>query len=327
MAIPTFTNVRKGVDGGLVPGFGYNNDFAFTGSLFYGGKIFDGLGSFAQVTYDNVPNTIHWDNIDLRYAIPSELFGREAVFGVSANNNPTVNDVWNSTPAWGYPYLASELAPSPGAMTLIEGRFAQQVVGLNPYIYWNRLVYAEVGGYGTLSPRTLTTLGTQPEGTSAFQGIAPSWRLAIEPAWGRNTWEFGTFGLATNVIPDRMTGMGTDHLTDVGADTQYEFLGARDSFQCRRASSPRTRIWVPAKHSVFPVTRTTSCAPGGSRVLITTIRQLASPQAILMSTAAATRCCTARSRLSTAPTPTVGPSSSTISHSIMAARISGPGSM
>jgi mono/diheme cytochrome c family protein len=114
MAIPTFTNTRKGVEGGLVPGFGYNNDFAFTGSLFYGGKIFDGLGAFAQVTYDNVPNRIHWDNIDLRYAIPSELIGREAVFGVSANNNPTVNDVWNSTPAWSYPYLASELAPTPG---------------------------------------------------------------------------------------------------------------------------------------------------------------------------------------------------------------------
>jgi len=115
MAIPTFTNVRKGVGGGLVPGFGYNNDFAFTGSLFYGGKIFDGLGTFSQVTYDNVPNRIHWDNIDLRYATPSELLGSEAVFGVSANNNPTVNDVWNSTPAWGYPYLASELAPAPGA--------------------------------------------------------------------------------------------------------------------------------------------------------------------------------------------------------------------
>jgi hypothetical protein len=230
MAIPTFTNVRKGVDGGLVPGFGTNNDFAFTGSLFYGGKIFDGLGAFAQVTYGNVPNRIHWDNIDLRYATPSELFGREAVFGVSANNNPTVNDVWNSTPAWGYPFLASELAPAPGAMTLIEGTFAQQVAGLNPYIYWNRLVYAEVGGYGTLSPRTNTTLGIEPEGTSAFQGIAPSWRLAIEPAWGRNTWEFGTFGLATNLIPGRITGSGTDHLTDVGVDTQYQFLGARDSF-------------------------------------------------------------------------------------------------
>ena len=230
MAIPTFTNVRKGIDGGLVPGFGTNNDFAFTGSLFYGGKIFDGLGTFAQVTYGNVSNRIHWDNIDLRYANPSELLGSEAVFGLSANNNPTVNDVWNSTPAWGYPFLASELAPAPGAMTLIEGTFAQQVIGLNPYIYWNRLVYAEIGGYGTLSPRTNTTLGIEPEGTSAFQGIAPSWRLAIEPAWGRNTWEFGTFGLATNLIPDRMTGMGTDHLTDVGFDTQYQFLGARDSF-------------------------------------------------------------------------------------------------
>src|SRR5271169_4973675 len=230
MAIPSFTNVRMGVDGGLTPGFGYNNDFAFTGSLFYGGKIFDGLGTFAQVTYDNVPNTNHWDNNDLRYATPSELFGSEAVFGVSANNNPTVNDVWNSTPAWGYPYLASELAPSPGAMTLIEGAFAQQVIGLNPYIYWNRLVYAEVGGYGTLSQRTNTTLRIEAEGASAFQGIAASWRLAIEPAWGQNTWEFGIFGLATNLIPQRMTGMGTDHLTDVGFDTQYEFLGARDSF-------------------------------------------------------------------------------------------------
>jgi hypothetical protein len=144
--IPTFTNTRKGVAGGLAPGFGFNNDFAFAGSLFYGGKIFDSLGAFAQVTYDNVPNTIHWDNTDIRYATRSELFGRETVFGVSANNNPTVNDIWNSTPAWGYPYIASELAPVPGAMALIEGTFAQQVIGLNPFIYWNRLVYAEVGG-------------------------------------------------------------------------------------------------------------------------------------------------------------------------------------
>ena len=90
---PTFTNVRKGMAGGLAPGFGFNNDFAFTGSLFYGGKIFDSLGAFAQVRYDNVPNTIHWDNIDIRYATRSELFGREAVFGTSLTNNPTVNDV------------------------------------------------------------------------------------------------------------------------------------------------------------------------------------------------------------------------------------------
>ena len=182
MAIPTFTNVRKGVDGGLVPGFGYNNDFAFTGSLFYGGRIFDGVGAFAQVTYDQVPNRIRWDNIDLRYALPSELAGREAVFGISANNNPTVNDVWNSTPAWGYPYLASELAPSPGAITLIEGTFAQQVIGLNAYIYWDRLVYAEVGGYGTLSPRTNTTLGIEcVNAVNPVNGVIDTITNAIGP--------------------------------------------------------------------------------------------------------------------------------------------------
>jgi hypothetical protein len=40
----------------MAPGFGFNNDSAFGGSLFYGAKIFDGLGGLAQVTYDNVPN-------------------------------------------------------------------------------------------------------------------------------------------------------------------------------------------------------------------------------------------------------------------------------
>ena len=38
-----------------------NNDSDFRGSHFYGGKISDGLGSLAQVTYDNVPNRIRWD--------------------------------------------------------------------------------------------------------------------------------------------------------------------------------------------------------------------------------------------------------------------------
>jgi hypothetical protein len=182
MAVPNFTHVAEPVPGGLAPGFGANNDVAFTGSLFYGGKIFDHLGAFVQATYDQVPNAIHWDNADIRYANTGELAGKELVYGISLNNNPTVNDVWNSTPAWGYPYIVSQLAPGPVANTLIEGGFAQQVLGLNPYIYWDRLVYLEVGGYRTLSPGQLRALGIPPPGTSAIDGIAPSWRLAIEPS-------------------------------------------------------------------------------------------------------------------------------------------------
>ena len=230
MAIPNFTHVAQSQPGGLAPGFGNDNDVAFTGSLFYGGKIFDHVGAFIQGTYDQVPNAIHWDNADIRYANTGELSGKELVYGTSLNNNPTVNDVWNSTPAWGYPYVASQLAPTPAATTLVEGLLAQQVLGLNPYVYWNWLVYAEIGGYRTLSPWSLSALGIPPPGTSSIDGLAPSWRLAVEPSWGNNTWEVGTFGLAASLVPQRIGGAGSDHVTDVGFDTQYEFLGARDSF-------------------------------------------------------------------------------------------------
>jgi hypothetical protein len=225
MMIPNFTHTAKGQPGGAAPNFGPNDNFAFTGSLFYGGKIVDHLGAFIQGTYDQVPNTFHWDNTDIRYANTAQLLGRELVYGVSLNNNPTVNDVWNSTPAWSFPYVSSELAPVPAAHTLIEGGLAQQVLGLNPYVYWDRLIYAEIGGYRTLGPWSLSALGIEPSGTSAISGLAPSWRLAIEPAWG-----IGTFGLSAPLGPNRMTGAGTDRLTDVGFDTQYEFLGARHSF-------------------------------------------------------------------------------------------------
>ena len=187
-----------------------------------------GRSSRAPTTRSPTPST--GTILDIRYANTGQLSGTELVYGTSLNNNPTVNDVWNSTPAWGYPYVASQVAPTPAATTLVEGPLAQQVLGLNPYIYWNRLVYAEIGGYRTLSPWSLSALGIPPPGTSSIDGLAPSWRLAVEPAWGNNTWEAGTFGLAASLVPQRISGGGSDHVTDVGFDTQYEFLGARDSF-------------------------------------------------------------------------------------------------
>jgi hypothetical protein len=230
MMVPNFTHTAKDQAEAPELHFGLNNNFAFTGSLFYGGKIVDHLGTFTQLTYDGIANQIVWDNVDFRYANVGQLADRELVYGLSLNNSPTIHDLWNSTPAWGYPYIGSDLAPGPVAATLIEGGLAQQVLGLNPYIYWNRLIYADVGAYRTLGPWSLSALGVSPAETSAIDGLAPNWRVAIEPAWGNNTWEFGTFGLSAALVPQRITGAGTDRLTDIGFDTQYQFLGARDSF-------------------------------------------------------------------------------------------------
>jgi hypothetical protein len=225
MAIPSYTHTQAGQSGGAAPGFGPNNNLALDAvSLFYGGKIADNFGAFVQTTYSSLDKRLKWDNTDIRYANTTTLLGDELVFGVSFNNNPTVTDVWNSTPAWSYPYQASGLAPTPAAATLIKGGLAAQVVGTNIYGYWNRLVYAEFGVYKTISARTQTTLGVDPTGGSSVKNLAPYWRVAVEPQWGRSSWEAGLFGMAATLNPGRVTGSGTDHAVDLGVDTQYQFL-------------------------------------------------------------------------------------------------------
>jgi hypothetical protein len=225
MVIPSFTHTQAGQAGGAAPGFGPNNNLSLdTVSLFYGGRIAPNFGAFVQTTYGGVSKRFSWDNTDIRYADTATLFGDELVFGVSLNNNPTVTDVWNSTPAWGYPYQSSGLAPTPAAGTLIEGGLAAEVIGTNVYGFWNRLIYAEAGVYKTLSTRTQTTLGVDPTGSSSIKGVAPYWRLAAEPKWGRSSLEVGLFGMAATLNPGRVTGFGTDHAVDFGIDSQYQFL-------------------------------------------------------------------------------------------------------
>ncbi|MGE5201829.1 MAG: cytochrome C [Acidobacteriota bacterium] len=212
--------------------FGPNNNFELDqASLFYGGAIWSqqGIGAFIQGTYDGVAREFTWDNVDIRWAGQGSLFGSDITFGATLNNNPTVQDPWNSTPAWGYPFFSSGIAPSPVAATIVDGTYGQQVLGLGAYAWWNHMVYAEISGYRTLSMSTERTLGVPSAGTSSFSGIAPYWRVAVEPSWGNNSWEIGTFGMYASVNPARITTNGTDNITDIGFDTQYQYNGERDA--------------------------------------------------------------------------------------------------
>src|SRR6202035_2884325 len=80
-------------------------------SGFWGGAITDNIGAFAQVTYnapgaggfgDPFGHTWTWDNTDVRYARELSIGGTGVILGITANNNPTVQDVWNTTPAWSF---------------------------------------------------------------------------------------------------------------------------------------------------------------------------------------------------------------------------------
>jgi hypothetical protein len=230
MTYASITHTQVDQPGGASQWFGPNNNIAVDQTaVFYGGAIAPNLGAFAQITFDGVARGLAWDNTDIRYARTTQLFGSETILGVSLNNNPTVQDVWNTTPAWSFPFVASALAPTPAAATLIEGGLAQQVVGLTTYVYWNRLVYFEFGGYASLAPSWQSALGVNSASNNSLNGVSPYWRVALQQDWGRNSFEAGVFGIAASLSPQRVTGFGADHMTDIGIDSQYQFLADRDS--------------------------------------------------------------------------------------------------
>jgi hypothetical protein len=237
MNFSSFTHTQATQPGGAAPHFAANDNFAVDQtSLFYGGEIAPNLGAFAQVTYDGIGRVFSWDNTDVRYARTANIFGAETVLGVSLNNNPTVQDLWNTTPAWSFPFVGSGVAPTPAAATMIEGGFAQQVGGLTAYANWNRLIYLEAGGYASLSPKMQSMVGVNSPTNNAIEGIAPYWRLALQHDWDRNSIEAGTFGMIANVEPQRVSGFGTDRLTDIGIDTQYQFLSDLNSFSVQASA-------------------------------------------------------------------------------------------
>jgi len=246
MLQPAFTHTGSGQPGGAAPHFGDNNNFALQqASLFYGGAIDAdlGLGAFVQATYDSASNRFGWDNTDIRLARTGTVGDTGFVYGLTLNNNPTVQDVWNTTPAWRFPYISSTLAPTPTAATLIEGGLAQQVLGLGAYTFWNNLIYVELTGYRSLSTNTQTFLGVDTGGESNISRVSPYWRVAVEPSWGKNSLEFGTFGMVNSLYPQRITANGTDNLTDIGLDVQYQFIGEQDGITLQASWIHEAQAW------------------------------------------------------------------------------------
>lgn len=102
-----------------------NFEFPQAVSLFLAGAWGSHVGSFVQVTYDAQADHFSWDNTDIRaVGTNGKLFGKSLIYGLTFNNNPTVEDLWNSTPAWGFPFVSTDVAPSPTAGAVINGALA-----------------------------------------------------------------------------------------------------------------------------------------------------------------------------------------------------------
>jgi hypothetical protein len=229
----SYTHTAKALPDSTLPGaLAKDGEVLFPDqvSLFYAGKIANELGAFMQLTYDGAADHFGLDNTDIRYAHHLAFGGSDAndhhlILGLTLNNNPTVQDVWNTTPAWGFPYSGSRVAPGQITSAQIDGRLGQSVAGLGVYTWFDDHFYAEITAYTAAVPG-----GTHPldsNQSNVAHGLSPYWRLAYEQRWDRHSISVGTYGIDTKVHPGAGTALQgvTDRFKDIAADVQYQFIG------------------------------------------------------------------------------------------------------
>jgi len=198
-----------------------NFEFPQAASLFLAGAWAEHVGSFLQVTYDSQDDHFTWDNTDIRYAKTNAKFlDRSLTYGITLNNNPTVEDLWNSTPAWGFPFVSSNVAPGPSAGAIVNGGLAQDVAGIGGYAMWSDHLYIASTIY-----RSEHIGGSQPNPGTDFgvniRGLAPYWRLAWQTSSENNNLEIGTYGIHMKSSPGAVSGLENGY-TDWAADFQYD---------------------------------------------------------------------------------------------------------
>jgi len=198
-------------------------------SLFYAGEISSNIGAFIQITMEGSTGTFAMDNTDIRYADEAGA----VTYGVTLNNTPTVQDVWNSTQAWGYPFTHGAEVTTPAINSL-----GGVVAGLGGYADWGNGIYTELTLYrdtGTFDAGD-SGLASSAITDARVNGLAPYWRLAWE-----NTFDsgdrlmLGTYGMNTTLYeldtstPTPSVSGPHDQYTDVAVDAQYEHAMGKDS--------------------------------------------------------------------------------------------------
>ncbi len=240
MVVADYTSTQNANDPGVKLD---NSAIVDVASVFLAGKVTDNVGGFAQYTHtfhDTQDANLNWlghtaaDNFDLRYADRTVDANKDIVWGITLNNNPSVQDVWNSAPAWSHPYLSPSQTYGLPAASLIEGGLAQQVAGIGAYTYWNQSIYAEITSYQT-AKNALSFLsygndkGNPDHPLTFLDGNALYWRVAYTKAWDASNVMVGAFGLDAGVLPLDgsnlpIEGVGSTHFKDIGIDAQYQYL-------------------------------------------------------------------------------------------------------
>lgn len=247
MTIQTsFTRTQASQPGGAARWFAPNNNFAADQvSLYYAGRITPKSGAFIQATYDGIARTVRLDNADVRYADEFSVFDIDGVGGFTLSNSPTVTDLWNSSPVWGFPYNQSKLAPGPVASAVLDGQLGQRLVGPGAYALFGDWLYTEFSLYHGLGRDVLNGTGIVPvSGAMRIEGVVPYWRLALQHDFDSgHSFELGTYGLHADIFPNGDKSAGaTDSYTDIAFDANYQYSTNPDSTTADMLSAHATLI-------------------------------------------------------------------------------------
>ena len=250
MAIASFTHTAKTPEDAPASGFSRNNNVALDeAGIFYAGRIFDRIGAFAQATWDGIAHKWSMDNTDIRYGDTADIAGHSVTYGVTLNNNPTLQDPYNTLPAWSFPFTASPLAPEVPGSTLIEGGLEHQVAGFGAYALIDDLLYAEASGYHALGEKVVDKLGIGAEGAK-LAGTRPYLRVALQKSFDGQFAEIGAFGFFARTLPSRLVADGRDKVRDWGIDASYQFLNSDRHIVTANASWIHEKRWQDASQAL-----------------------------------------------------------------------------
>jgi hypothetical protein len=217
MLVATYTHTASDQSEPAGPHDGVNSNASLQEvSLFGAGRLSEHTGMFVQATYSDIDRHLALDNVEFRYAKPFTRGEHAGVFGISVNNSPGVSDLRHTQGVWRFPYMGSELAPSPEASPLIDEGLAQQAVGAEAYVSLDSKWYASFGLYDSLSTSFRSKINADSD--LRISGLAPYWRV---------TWQaphnitLGASGLNARIHPDGETAL-LDRYDDAGVDASYE---------------------------------------------------------------------------------------------------------
>lgn len=230
MLLGSYSNTTKGQGAPAANNYGANGNFAMDQiSIFAGGRITDYAGALVQGTFNGIDSTFYLDNSDLRLTAPFTLHDTELRLGVDINNGPTVQDPYNSSYAWGYPYVSSALVVTPTAQPLLAGGLTGNSIGATVYAWYDRSLYLEAGMYNTYGPSLLSWTG-QSYGPGSTANPAPYLRAAYEWNWNGQSAHVGGIFLHSNFNPAISAfssdgSLGHDSYTDYAVDGGYQYTG------------------------------------------------------------------------------------------------------